>query len=232
MLLKQTHALPMSSTVLIINPNSSTRVTESLKDILDPPPDVTYKFFTATDGPAEVNSHTTEVSSAAVCFEALKDCLDQHDAFLVACFGEHPLIEMLREHTDKPVVGIFQASVLQSLAFGDGKFAIITTASRWQRALDDGVLALLGSYHNYAGTFTTGLGVLELHEADGKMVESKIADATKSAVACGAKTLILGCAGMSGMEEIVKTHAPENTRVLDAVVSGCEMVVGLMRTAN
>lgn len=218
------------SSVLIINPNCSQQVTENLKEILDPPPDITYKFFTAPSGPSEVNSHTTGINSAYLCFQAIHPVLKYHDAFLIASYGEHPLIGMLREHTNKPVLGIFEASILQSLAFGDGKFAIITTTERGVPALDNAVFSLLGSRQNYVGAFSTGMDVLGLHEASPEFVKSKFGEATKEAVEGGARTLILGCAGMSGMDAAVKSHCPSNVRVLDAVVSGCEMVVGLLRT--
>jgi Asp/Glu/hydantoin racemase len=219
-----------SPSILIINPNSSKSVTENLKQILQPPSDVTYSFFTAPSGPAQVDSFTTEVESASVCINALEPLLSEHDGFLVGCYGDHPLIYLLRERTNKPVLGIFQATVLQSLAYGTGKFAVVTTAKRWEAALDEGVLALMGSHHNYAGTFSTGLGVLELHSAPPELVKERIVEATQKALAKDAKILILGCAGMSGMEEIVAEQAGEGIRILDAVVSGCELIVGMVRS--
>lgn len=216
--------------ILIINPNSSKSVTENLKQILQPPSDITYSFFTAPEeSPAQVDSWTTEIESASACIKALEPLLSEHDGFLVGCYGDHPLIYLLRERTSKPVLGIFQATVLQSLAYGTGKFAVVTTAKRWEEALDHGVLSLLGSYHNYAGTFSTGLGVLELHTAEESLVKQRIEEATQKALDKGARILILGCAGMSGMEEIVSAQAGENVRVMDAVVAGCEMIVGMVR---
>lgn len=219
--------------ILIINPNSSVSVTETLKEILDPAPDVTYSFFTAPpEGPLEINSHSTEVTSAAVCLEALKPVLGQHDAFLVACYSDHPLIYALREHTDKPVLGIFHASVLQAMALGVGKFAVVTTAKVWEHMLDEAVSAFLGSHKNYAGTFSSGLGVLELHDAPQDIVNDRLGQAATRAVNNGAKVLLMGCAGMSGMEEAIQSSVPSGIRVIDSVVAGCEILVGVLRTTN
>lgn len=207
-------------------------------DILDPAPDFTYKFFTGPStgnestsiAPSQIDSYTTSITSAAACLPHLLPVLDAHDAFLVACYSDHPLVHMLREQTSKPVMGIFHASVLHALGLGRGKFAIVTTAHTWKSLLDDAVLAMLGSNYTYAGTFSTGLGVLEIHDLPAETVTAKLVDCAKLAVEKhDAKALVLGCAGLSGLDEAIRKAVGPGIAVIDSVVAGTELLVGLVR---
>ncbi|CAN6638043.1 hypothetical protein TRVA0_016S02432 [Trichomonascus vanleenenianus] len=220
------------STILVINPNSDASVTENLKHIMDPAPDTTYKFFTAPSGPSEIDSYNKEIESASICLKELLPVMDQYDAFLVACFSEHPLIKLLKEHTSKPVLGIFQASVLHAMAFGGGKFAIITTSKSWEAPLDKAVLSFLGSHSNFAGTFPTGMHIPDLQSLPKEEIGKNYAAAVQKAVDRGAVNFILGCAGMTGMEEYIKAVAGPKARVIDGVISGAEMLVGMLRAVN
>ncbi|KAK9236652.1 Asp/Glu/hydantoin racemase [Lipomyces kononenkoae] len=215
--------------ILVINPNSSCSVSDGLKEVLEPPAGFEYDFFTGpSGGPLQIDNITTEITSAANCLPALIPLLDKYDGFLVACYSDHPLVHCLKEQTSKPVLGIFQASVLHSLALG-GKFAIVTTVQIWEILLDDAVRAFLGSETLFAGTFSTGLGVLELHGLSPEVVNQRIGDAAIKAVANGARVICLGCAGMAGMEEAITRAVGDKIRVVDGVVAGVEILVGLIR---
>lgn len=272
--------------ILIINPNSSVSITETLKGLLEPPPDFRYTFFTGpsatrcntspilssqesvetpatiitstttlsddddvrsqdsdataansdtcsnkscisldswkstsiTDSsstqqftllaPSQIDSWSTSVISAAACMPHVIPLIAEHDAFLVACFSDHPLVGMLREAVPahKPVMGIFQASVLSSLAMGT-RFAIVTTATIWERLLDEAVASMIGSSAaiHYAGTYSTGLGVLEIHELPMQTVKKKlVACAVKAVRERGATAIVLGCAGLSGLDSAIR----------------------------
>lgn len=280
--------------ILIINPNSSASITENLKDILEPPSDFLFSFFTGPsperrkseetiahleeytindhdDGradhatttknansnlsvaaldsaskyapiisapiglyaPPQIDSYSTSVMSAAACLPFVKPIIKDHDAFLVACFSDHPLVGMLREvvPAHKPVMGIFNASVLTSLSLGT-RFAIVTTAKVWERLLDDAVLSMLGSTFHYAGTFSTGLGVLEIHELPPTEVTNRLVGCAREAVAKGATSIILGCAGLSGLDEAIREAVGKHIPVIDSVVAGTEMLTGLVRSRS
>ncbi|KAK9332963.1 Asp/Glu/hydantoin racemase [Lipomyces starkeyi] len=218
--------------ILVINPNSSCSVSDTLKEILRPPTEFHYDYFTGPEGgPLQIDSVTTEITSAANCLPALIPLLDKYEGFLVACYSDHPLVHCLKEQTSKPVLGIFQASVLHSIALG-GKFAIVTTVKIWEVLLNDAVRALLGSETLFAGTFSTGLGVLELHDASADVVSQRIGDAAIKAVANGASVICLGCAGMAGMEEAITKAVGHKIRVVDGVVAGVEILVGLIRSGH
>ncbi|KAK9322231.1 Asp/Glu/hydantoin racemase [Lipomyces orientalis] len=218
--------------VLVINPNSSSSVSDTLEEVLVPPAEFSYDYFTGPPGgPLQIDSVTTEITSAANCLPAIVPLLDKYDGFLVACYSDHPLVHCLKEQTTKPVVGIFQASVLHSLALG-GKFAIVTTVKIWEVLLNEAVRAFLGSETVFAGTFSTGLGVLELHDASADVVSQRIGEAALRAVQNGATVICLGCAGMAGMEEAISNAVGDKIRVVDGVVAGVEILVGLIRSGH
>lgn len=96
--------------VLIINPNTSTQMTEALKPIIQALKynDIHYEYFTAPnqsvtlpDGRViepvpSINSGDDSVQSAQHCRPFVEPLIPQYDAFLVACYSAHPLVGMLR----------------------------------------------------------------------------------------------------------------------------------------
>ena len=226
--------------ILVINPNSSRSMTEALQpvlsDLLHPALIVGYQTGPEASPPS-INDVTTAVASAAHTFASLREGqhingAEDHDAFLVACFSDHPLVEMLREHTTKPVLGILEASIMHSLALGR-PFGIVTTGKYWEKALTEGVRRIFGSADlggAFVGVESTGLNALELHEAEEDVVRAALREAASRMVARGARTIITGCAGMSGMEEALLAGC-DGTRivVVDAVRSGITVLDGLVR---
>lgn len=125
--------------ILVINPNTSTHMTDGLKPILAQLKytDVHFEYFTAPNKPVTVDGHTYDpidsincgdesAQSAYNCWSVL-DLIPQYDAFLVACYSAHPLVGVLRqriselEDTDpsigkKYVTGIFEGSITASVS--------------------------------------------------------------------------------------------------------------------
>ncbi|KAI0327950.1 hypothetical protein GY45DRAFT_1075315 [Cubamyces sp. BRFM 1775] len=227
--------------LLVINPNSSTSMTEGLVSALRDleHPGLVLEYFNAPRfSPPSINDFTTSILSAAHTFNMLNGpnltATDDGswDAYLVACFSDHPLVGMLREHTHKPVLGIFEASIMQALALGK-PFGIVTTGKYWEEALTAGVRRIFGSADlggSFVGVQSTGMSAAELHEVSQDVVADRIAVATSQTVARGARTVILGCAGMSGMEDAArKGRSGVDIRIIDAARSGVTTLEGLVR---
>jgi Asp/Glu/hydantoin racemase len=160
------------------------------------------------------------------------------DGFLVACYSAHPLITMLREITDKPVIGIFEASVYHALSLlpGDGrlgdKFGIVTTGKAWEELLSQAVEALLGGKGRFAGVESTGLDADQLHTVPKEELDRRMKEATKRLVqTCEVGVVCLGCAGMVGMKEFVEQSAKQAgrpVRVVDGVEAGVAVLFGML----
>ncbi|KAB8211325.1 tubulin-domain-containing protein [Aspergillus parasiticus] len=132
--------------ILIINPNTSTHMTDALKPIVDNLgfADVQFDYLTAPsnesvtledgrviDGVPSINSGEDSATSALHCRPFVEPLIPKYDGFLVACYSAHPLVGMLKEAISKLensalsvdskpkrkyVTGIFEASVLMSLS--------------------------------------------------------------------------------------------------------------------
>ncbi|KAL7266366.1 hypothetical protein RUND412_011089 [Rhizina undulata] len=242
----------MAPSILIVNPNSTARMTDSLKPLVEslPFPNVTYAYFTApSPAPPSINDTATSDLSASVCLPLLLSLLPNYDGFLIACYSPHPLIPALRTETSRPVIGIFEASITHSLhLLRPGEiFGIVTTGAQWEGILTRAVEEFLGSTngggHRFAGVATTGLSAVELHDVGKDIVDARMAEATGKLVARGklgkarVGVICLGCAGMAGMGEVVEEAANAEresgveggkVRIVDGVRAGVGILLGLL----
>ncbi|KAE9375092.1 hypothetical protein N431DRAFT_436636 [Stipitochalara longipes BDJ] len=247
--------------ILVINPNSSESMTDSLDQMIhslnqELPFSAEIHTYTAPSGPSSINNEDDAQASAVVVFSDLETELFQYDAFLVACYSVHPLVEMLREKLapHQHVTGIFEASISTALALlplelgstRKQKFGIVSTGTYWKRALSEGVAAFLGirdmdsldGCARFKGVETTGLSAIELHTAPPEEVKRKMVEATKRLVKKrDVKVICLGCAGMTGLDGIVEEALVEElgaeearkVHVLDGVKAGLGLLEGLLR---
>ncbi|KAL9934335.1 hypothetical protein V8E36_006791 [Tilletia maclaganii] len=232
--------------IVVVNPNSSEVITEALERTLRPtaPSTCTYSFRTGPPtSPASIQSAVDGVLSAAYTFESLSSSAEGADANLVCCFSNHPLVGMLRSAFPMaPAMHILEAGVLHALPLGQ-RFGIITTGSEVVGDIDRGVRDILGANsYRYIGTLATNLGVLELQTATGagrEKVNATLRAGARSLVERGAEVVILGCAGMTGMESVIRAGAAEASlngggrpiAVIDGAKAGIQILAGLAATA-
>ncbi|KAK9415570.1 putative Asp/Glu/hydantoin racemase [Seiridium unicorne] len=232
--------------ILVLNPNSSQSMTDGVKTVvkaIDLPQSADIHFYTApASAPASINDGKDIASSAeAVKADAWRYIEDEKfDGILVACFSVHPLVGELQrmEGHSRIVTGIFEASILTALPLlkPDEKWGIVTTGKFWEKHLTDGVQHFLGAGEGdkntrFAGVESTGLNASDFHHGvSPDVVNQKIREATKRLLKKGQVTcIVLGCAGMAGMEDQVRTAALEESgedfahnilNVIDGVAAG------------
>lgn len=149
----------------------------------------------------------------------------------------------------KYVTGIFEASVLSSLALTgsqpDEGFGIVSTGKIWETALRDAVHEMFGvdGTRRFVGCRTTGLNASELHDLPAGEVRGKMMEATKmllrdgKRVGCEVRAICLGCAGMVGLEEAVREacveelgqDASKSVSIVDGVKAGVGALLTLAR---
>jgi allantoin racemase len=123
-------------------------------------------------------------------------------------------------------MGIMEASVLYALPLGS-RFSVVTTSPRWQPLLEEGI-RLLGVETRCASVRSSGLAVLDLDRLPPDEVCARLAEEACAAVADdGAEVILLGCAGMAGLQESVARVA--GVPVVDAVWAGVVLVGALAR---
>ncbi|KAJ4154782.1 hypothetical protein LMH87_000060 [Akanthomyces muscarius] len=218
-------ATPPKIKVLILNPNSSTAMTEGMKTAVAKMPLLEYldiSIYTApSSAPGSINDDegiqaSTETVLADILAGNLK--LDRFDAILVACFSVHTLVSKLSTMTSAAVTGIFEASVLTSLSIiappgGNDSWGIVTTGAFWEKHLGDGVNEFLGqtagqTNDRYAGTFSSGLTAGDFHTVSPEQVQDKLKDATiRLLKSSNIRCVVMGCGGMAGLESIIRDAA-------------------------
>lgn len=250
----RTKYVPKEKNLLIINPNTSTTMTDLIYNMLVARGGSFYNVqtYTARDGPASINSDVDCYTSSDIVIQEIEPILRSgvYDAFLVACYSVHPLVSKIREmvHPAAHVIGIFEASVTMALSLlpnGTGSvkrsetFGIVSTGSIWNPLLTKGVADFLGNSHKFRGVETTGLTAAELHQTDPGEVKQKVMDATRRLLREKNCTVVcLGCAGMVGMEEIVREaivaelghDTSKYVRIVDPVKAGLALLESMELT--
>ena len=251
-----------SSKILVINPNTSTEMTEGLAGLardmsaVQGGSSVQIELFTASKGPASIDNELHAMESARVVIEDLvvSGKLGSYHGFLVACYSVHPLVGFIRGELEKiglraHVMGIFEASILTALSLlppggRGGRFGIVSTGKYWEKALGDGVKNFLGSGEEensrFAAVSTTGLNADQLHSMPKEKVRDRMKAAVKSLMDANGdvEVIILGCAGMAGLEGLVREALMEkygdkvgkSVFILDGVRCGIGMLENLIKT--
>ncbi|KAK4200916.1 Asp/Glu/Hydantoin racemase-domain-containing protein, partial [Triangularia verruculosa] len=236
--------------ILVLNPNSSASmshgVEEAIRGMNLPLSTEIYTYTAPPASPASINDGDDVQQSADVVLRNLQETniLTEYDAVLVACYSVHPLVHLIQENWPHVVVtGIFEASIVTSLSLlpYQENWGIVTTGKFWEKHLSDGVHTFVGSEHNnsrFAGVETTGLNAGDFHGGvDPDVVRQKLCEATKRLLDRGAQAVVMGCAGMAGLEDIIRSVATEERGaeagrklfVIDGVKAGMGLLEQMVR---
>lgn len=131
---------------------------------------------------------------------------------------------------------------------GEGEaFGVVSTADGWKQPLEDFIVrgmldqndGLAAARDLFGGVVTCGLSAGELHEAAPDEVERRVKAAARDlldqrhtgtdGVEVRVGVLVLGCAGMVGMEDWVREVGGAEIRVVDGVRAGVGLLQGLAR---
>jgi Asp/Glu/hydantoin racemase len=223
------------SHLLLVNPNGTNEMTTTLWRLYCETPYATLSIVDGSDVPgcpAAIEDHTSSVISAGLMLPVVLKTVALHaqakadiDGILICCFSDHPLVQVLRENVNIPVMGIFHAS-LHAVSMLDRKFGIVTTAMAWQPILTTSV-RIAGAQDSSAGVISTGLGVLELESRPRDEVLARIEECTTMLIDRGARCIILGCAGMAPLEKLLRDTLPSEIKIIDGVRYGIQFLVAL-----
>ncbi|KAL3458711.1 carbon-nitrogen hydrolase [Aspergillus heterothallicus] len=216
--------------ILLVNPNSTKYMTDKCIEMVSPtlPPDVQVDGFTTPPpAPTAVEGTLDAVLSAAEAIRALLPIADRYDAFLVACYSDHPLIKALREELPTPAVGIMEASLFAARTLG-GRVGVVVTSAR-SAVLHADSIRNYGLEGFSAGVESCGLGVLGLEEKGEDVVLGAMCEAASRLVGRGADTIALGCAGMTKLKAAIEKAVGPDVQVIDGVVAGVHHLVGILR---
>ena len=209
--------------ILCINPNSSQEVTEGIEKICRKYAlsDTEIEVKCIKEAPYGIESYRDAAISEKHLLERFEEWKEQYDGFIVACHSDIG-VDLLRELTDKPVIGIGEASMLFALPLGH-KFSILSLKRKKISQKED-LVKKYGLENRCASIRATGLGVIANYQ---EKKETLIQEGEKAVKEDGAEVLILGCAGMVGLDKEIEKIVGVPT--IDGVVSALMLVESFIR---
>ncbi|WP_158887183.1 aspartate/glutamate racemase family protein [Amycolatopsis anabasis] len=170
-------------------------------------------------GPESAEGWLDSFLSAAAVLDLLRELTEageRFDAVVLAGFGEHGR-EGARELLGVPVVDITEAAAHLACLLGR-RYAVVTTLDRTRGLIEDS-LHTAGVAANCVAVLGAGLGVLEL--GDEGRTASALLTAGRRARDRGAEVLVLGCAGMTGLDR--RISAELGVPVVDGVAAAVRL---------
>ena len=198
--------------ILIINPNSDDTMTDKLQKTADAfagaECDIVCK---STPGaPLFIETYEDQIKAAPGMIQLVREI---YDAFIIACHCD-PNLDCLKEITEKPVVGIGEASLKIASMLGH-TFSIIVSTDHSIPLKEE----LVQKYH----LREVCQSVRAPHNTD----EGYLKAAQLAVEKDRAEVIVLGCAGMTGLDK--KLQQTLKVPVLDGVVCALIIAKGLVQ---
>lgn len=213
--------------IKIINPNITELMTLGIHETARrvARPDTEVVTVNPENGPSSIEGYYDgQLAVLGVMEEVLKSLEEGGvDAFVLACYGD-PGLESLREITDIPVVGIAEASIFLS-CFLAPRFSIITVIPRVIVPMEE-IVRKYGIADRLASVRATRLSVLEFVADLEAGKKALIEEGRRALEDDGAEVLLLGCAGMAGLDQEMEDEL--GAPVIDGVAAAVKIAEGLV----
>ena len=207
--------------ILIINPNSDLKMTEAIQKTAE---NFSGGEFEVTckptpGAPKFIETYEDEIKAAPGMIQLVKENENTYNAFIVACHDD-PNLDVIKEITRKPVVGIAEASMKIASMLGH-RFSVLTT-SEHSIPLKE---ALVRKYH-LQDVLASVRAPRE--EKVGQSDDLKYTEAARISIEEDkAEVLVLGCAGMTGLDKRLEKNL--GVPVLDGIVCALIIASGLVK---
>ena len=205
--------------IIIINPNSSKKMTAAIQEAAEAFVDGRYQVETlATEGAPEfIDYFEDDADALPGMIRIIRENQDTADAFIVACHCD-PNLAILKEISQKPVIGIGEASMRLAPMIG-GRFTVLSTDKHSVTHKED-LIHEYGLDHFCSSVRVTDPSITDELEA--------YIDAGKKALEEDyAEVIVLGCAGLCELTR--KLTEALKVPVLDGVVCGLMVAEGMVR---
>ena len=213
--------------IVIINPNSTTAVTDKMAAAVESlriPHGPVLECVTLEEGPAGIETEDQVAGVVTPICNLIRTRQEDVSAFVIGCYSD-PGLQEARELSAKPVFGIAESAMLTAMTKGS-RFGVISILEQSipRHAYQ---IRKLGFESRCAGDRAIGLRVTEL--ADPVRAFNGIRDAAELLRdEDGADVLILGCSGMADnrhrLEEIVGLPVVEQTQAAAAFALGTALL--------
>ena len=219
----------MSGLIVVINPNSTERVTRGIDAAVAPlrmAGGPAIECVTLTAGPPGIESqHDADGVVMPLC-EYVRQRDHEADAFVIACYSD-PGLHAAREVASHPVLGIAECGMLAALTRGE-RFGVISILEKSiPRHLR--YLRAMGLQQRFAADLAIGLGIAELGDEQ-RVLERMTATAERLRDQHCADVIVMGCAGMARFRGPLA--AAIDLPVIEPTQTAVTMAVGMVRLAG
>ncbi len=207
--------------ILIINPNSDLEMTRAIQETADHFAKGKFEALCQhTPGaPKFIETREDEVLAASGMIQLVRENNDKCDAFIIACHCD-PNMDSIKKITDKPVVGIGEASMRIASMLGH-RFSIIQTTEESVPLKE----ALVRKYQ-LQDSLASVRAPRDISPESNN--EEKYIKAARAAMAEDrADVIVLGCAGLTGLDKRMQKEL--GVPVLDGVICALILTTALIR---
>jgi allantoin racemase len=208
--------------IKIINPNTSREMTRAIDAAARKYKHSDTEIVTVSSsfGPTTIDNFYDEVlSSVGVVQEVKKGLAEAFDGFVIACFND-PGLQASREVSYVPVVGIAEAAMLIACTLAY-RFSVLSMPRRSFAAMKE-LLKRYGLEHRCASIRLIDVPVLEMENNPQEMKKALISEARHAIDEDGAEAILLGCAGLSGVDKEFESQL--GVPVIDGVVAAVKIL--------
>jgi allantoin racemase len=207
--------------ILIINPNSDINMTASIQKKADHFKEKgdEVKCILTEGAPLFIENYEDMALASEGMIRAVKENEKFYDAFIVACHCD-PNLDVLKEISDKPVVGIGEASMKIASMLGH-KFSVLSTAAHSIPIKEE----LVRKYHLQG--LLASIRAPKNDETSWNEEEKYFHMGKEAVEEDGAEVLVLGCAGLTGLDKTLEKKL--NIPVLDGVICALIIARGLAK---
>lgn len=208
--------------ILIINPNSDEEMTQYInitaEKYREGINDLEIKVKSTPGANPFIGTYQDIFQSASGMLEIINKEEKYFDGFLIACGGD-PNLDLMKEESNKPVIGIAESSMKIASMLGH-RFAIIQlnkkSIPRKEELIKKYDMDKLGFAIAGEQDISNFRDFVRIKEIGMKAIKKY-----------GAEVLVLSCAGMSGLDE--KLSQELDVPVLDGIKCGLTILTGLIK---
>jgi allantoin racemase len=207
--------------ILIINPNSDLEMTLAIQETAGSfvEKNIQVTCIQTPGAPKFIETYEDQIKAAPGMMKIVRENEDEFDGFVIACHCD-PNLDVIKEITTKPVVGIGEASMKLASMLGHS-FSVI---SMTEQSIPNKE-ALVRKYH-LQDVLASVRSPAE-HHTNLKEEEMYLETAKLAILEDKAEVIVLGCAGMTSLDKRLEKEL--GVPVLDGVVSALIIIIGLIK---
>lgn len=154
------------------------------------------------DGPTDLEYYYSEHIAIKLMMEKIPKIQKYYDAIIIGCFYD-PGLRELREMLEIPVLGIGETSMAIASLLGH-RFSIIVGRKKWIPRMSDNAL-IYGYNRKIASWISIDMTVENFHNKSKKEIIEVIVDSSKKSIKENlTEVLILGCAAIEGITDVLR----------------------------